>query len=118
MRRGLLAWVVPSVVGVAVVLVPDAGPRVFSLSAGHVPSAGDLVGVAMLLAGWVCLLVPLIRARSLVPAAPIVALVVVAGLAVVAWSVGQDAGSRWVLGAGVAVAAQLVAAVVVARGPR
>ncbi|EAQ00078.1 hypothetical protein JNB_07904 [Janibacter sp. HTCC2649] len=101
--------------GTAIVAVPDSGPRVFALSEGHGPSVWDLVGVTILLVGWACLLVPLFRARSLIPAPCLFLGVVLLGLAVVVFSVAGDVGAWWVAGVLMAVGAQLGAALVVGR---
>ncbi|MGH8879396.1 MAG: hypothetical protein ACRD0P_18965 [Stackebrandtia sp.] len=117
-RRGLVVWLLLSAAGTGVVVVPDDGQRVVTLGEGHGPSPWDLVGVTMLVLGWVFLLVPLLRARPLIPAPAFVLGSVLMGLVVVAWSVTQGAGTWWVLGAAVAAGAQLFAALAVAREPR
>src|SRR3712207_1262984 len=40
-------------VGVAIVALPDAGDRMFSLSRTHGPSPVDLLGVLVLVAAWI-----------------------------------------------------------------
>ncbi len=95
--------------------LPDDGSRVFDLSEGHGPSAWDLVGVTVLLIGWACLLVPLLRARNLIPVAGFFLGAVLLGLGVVSWSVTGDVGAWWILGVAIAVGAQVGAALVVGR---
>jgi hypothetical protein len=106
----LLLWVVLSAAGVLIVSIPDDGPRVIALSAGHGPSALDAAGIVVLLAGWVAFLAPLFRSRHRIHHAPTLALVALAGAALVAWSVATDTGDWWVLGVMVLVAVQLFAA--------
>lgn len=119
--RALILWAALSVVGVVVVAVPDAGPRLLTLSETHGPSAPDLVGIALLLIGWAVFLRAVWRARRAVraPALP-VALVVAAAAGVTAWSVLTDTGAWWLLGAvalvGVQVWLALSAAAVLDEG--
>lgn len=115
LRRGLLSWVVLSAVGVLVLAVPDDGPRLVSLSEVHGPSALDAVGILILLTGWAAFLAPLLAARHRIDHAAAFALVVFAGSVLVLWSVATDTGVWWVLGVGMLVAAQLVAAFLAIR---
>ncbi|MGP9784207.1 hypothetical protein ACT3UQ_17305 [Glutamicibacter sp. AOP12-B1-11] len=114
--RGLMLWLIFSLVGIGIVAVPDNGGAVFRLSQGHGPSPWDLLGIAMLLLGWVLFLVPLIRARALWPVPGLVLGGFLAGLAIVVWSVLSDTGSWWILGASLSAGVQLVAAIAVAAG--
>jgi hypothetical protein len=52
-----------AVLGVAVIALPDTGPRVVTISETHGPSALDAVGVVLLLAAWVPVPVVLVRHR-------------------------------------------------------
>ncbi len=45
-------WAVCSTLGTVLVALPDNGPRLVSLSRAHGPSALDVLGVVILLAGW------------------------------------------------------------------
>ncbi|PAK96774.1 hypothetical protein B8X04_02385 [Brevibacterium casei] len=85
-----------------------------SLSNDHGPSASDSIGVIVLLVGWLCLLVPLLRARRLVPKPRLVLMAFCAGLVVTAWSVLLDAGLWWILGVTLAAGVQVAAASAVA----
>lgn len=46
---------VVSVVGLVILVIPDTGPRLFSISREHGPSTLDLVGIAILIGGWLIL---------------------------------------------------------------
>ena len=97
---GLIAWMVFSVVGVLIVLAPDEGGRVFSFSEGHGPSAQDLVGVIVIMLGWLAFLIPLFGSRAMIwRRSGWFMVVALAGLGLLVWSVATDTGSWWVLGA-------------------
>lgn len=55
MPVALVAAVVAALAGLVVIALPDSGPRLFSLSEEHGPSALDAVGIALLVAGWLVL---------------------------------------------------------------
>ena len=110
MRFGLCGWFALSLIGTVVVILPDQGARVLSLSNDHGPSASDSIGVIVLLVGWLCLLVPLLRARRLVPKPRLVLMAFCAGLVVTAWSVLLDAGLWWILGVTLAAGVKVAAA--------
>lgn len=100
--RAMLVWAALSVVGVAVVALPDDGPRLFTLSETHGPSTPDLIGIGLLLLGWVVFLSALWGARSAVRVPPrSTALAAVAATGVLAWSVLTDSGMWWTAAAGV-----------------
>jgi hypothetical protein len=44
-----------STTGLGTILMPDTGPRLFSLSEGHGPTLVDVIGVVLLVAGWAAL---------------------------------------------------------------
>lgn len=111
---GLCGWFALSVIGTVVVILPDQGARVLSLSRDHGPSASDSIGVVIVLVGWLCLLIPLLRARRLIPKPHLVVIAFCAGLIVTAWSVLLDAGLWWILGVALAAGVQVAAALAVA----
>jgi hypothetical protein len=116
-RRRLALWLAGSAVGCAVVALPDTGPRVFSLSAGHGPSALDLLGVVVLVATW--LPVPMLLCSRSGPwhGAPArgVAGLVGAAAALLLLTVTRDLGAWWVLPVVVLVGVQVAGLVVLAR---
>ncbi len=65
-RARVAALVGVALLGVAVIALPDTGPRVVTFSETHGPSALDAVGVVLLLAAWVPVPVVLVRRRRLV----------------------------------------------------
>lgn len=114
-----MLWLGGSALGGAIVALPDAGGRVFSLSESHGPSAVDLVGVAVLLAGW--LPVPALlwsSRRVLRPQARWLATAAVTGVAVLVATIMADLGAWWVLGVALLVAVQVGALALVARAVR
>jgi hypothetical protein len=95
-------------------LLPDTGPRLFSLSEAHGPSLIDSVGVLLLLAGWAVLdIAAWRRRRGLSLRREVLLLMATAGIAAVAlvlWSVLGDRGAWWIVGAVLLAAIQLTAA--------
>ncbi len=120
-------WAVCSVLGLALVALPDSDSRLFSFSRLHGPSLVDAVGALFLTAGWLCLdqavwrhrhrLATRVGRRGLAAGAS----AYVFGLAVLVVSVLGDIGWWWVLGAVLLAGVQLAAAGAVTRlpaGPR
>ncbi|HEX2178519.1 MAG TPA: hypothetical protein VHL54_03225 [Actinomycetota bacterium] len=105
--------------GIALIAVPDADNRLFSFSETHGPAPSDLAGSLLLVLGWAILDTWTWKHRRsfsshglrrrlsylLVPA--------LAGIAIVAWSIGNDEGWWWLLGAAVTGGVQVAAAVMV-----
>jgi hypothetical protein len=107
--RGLAVWLALSLVGVAVVALPDSGPRLASFSEGHGPSLMDAAGILVLLVGWLAFVVALWNRRSAIGHRSILGTLAVVGAAVVAWSVATDTGLWWVLGIVLLLVAQVAA---------
>ncbi len=109
-RRRSLLWAAGSVVGAAIVALPDTGPRIFSLSQDHGPSAPDLLGVVIILATW--LPVPVLlcsRHRPFRGAAGRLALaLVVLGLAALAVTIRFDLGAWYLVPVALLVGIQIV----------
>lgn len=112
--RGLLVWLVWSVLGTFVISLPGRGAPVFRLSETLGPSITETVGVLMLVVGWSAFLVPLIRHRRLIDLPKTLALIALVGAGLVVWSIGSDSGSWWIVGAALLVGAQLIAAYAIA----
>ena len=98
-----------------IVLLPDDGSRLFSLSERHGPSAQDAVGILLILVGWLAFLVPLIRKRKSIQHPRLLGGLALVGAAVVSWSVATDSGSWWVFGVVLLVAVQIAAALSTSR---
>jgi hypothetical protein len=119
-RRRLVVWMIGSLLGVAIIAVPDSDDRLFSLSRTHGPSPVDLLGMLVLLAAWIPIPAILWSRREALhggtaAAAGVLAVVGVVGLAV---AVGFDLGPVYLVPAIVLLVAQLVALRVVARRDR
>lgn len=63
-KPALLFWVGMSALGGLAVALPDRGPRVVALSGAHGPSALDLAGIVILVAGWLPLIFMLWHRRD------------------------------------------------------
>ncbi len=110
-RRRTAVWLGGSAIGAGIVALPDRGPRLFSLSETHGPSAVDLVGTTVLVAAWLPVASLLwSRRRSMGGAWRRASAVVVgAGVLLLVVTIGLDLGSWWVLPVALLVAAQLLA---------
>ena len=113
-------WAILTTVGTVLIALPDAGNRVFSISPGHGPAPMDLAGAVLLTAAWLILDLWTWRRRGALRslnrrALWLLLFLAAAGVALIAWSVSQDEGMWWLLGAGMVGAAQLGAAVAAAR---
>ena len=121
MRAALVVWAACSAVGVAIVALPDDGPRIVSFSEAHGPSALDALGIGFLLVGWAAFVAALWRRRERVAAragtgwalgGPF-ALGLGAGLVIA--SAASDYPHWWVVGASVLLVVQVLAAYAAAR---
>lgn len=98
-----------------ILVLPDDGNRLFSLSEGHGPSALDAAGIVLILVGWAAFLVPLFRGRRFIEPPWLLAALALVGLVLLVWSVSTDTGYWWILGAAILLAVQLAAAKSVIR---
>ncbi len=120
-RRRLSAWAVLSVLGALVVSLPDTGPRLFSLSPAHGPSAVDALGIVLALAGWATFLAAAwhsrdrVRARVATPGFAVCAFTLGLGLGLVVASVSVYA-HWWAVGVVLLGAAHLLVASWLNRG--
>ncbi len=124
MRWALFIWLTLSAAGAAIIALPDAGPRLVSLSESHGPSARDAAGVLIVILGWCVYLVALwrqrqklaSRMRSRYQVGGAFALGLGAGL--VTASVASDYAYWWVVGVADLLAVQLLLAYLVSSGSR
>ena len=109
-------WLSLTAGGVVVMALPDSGPRLFSISEAHGPSALDAVGIALVLVASSMLLRRIWsgRARLRSRSAPLAA-ALLAGAALTAWSILGDHGAWWVAGVALLAGVQLLAAVLAER---
>jgi Na+/pantothenate symporter len=116
-RRRLAWWLFGSLAGALVVAVPDDGRRIFSLSATHGPSAGDLLGVAILLAAWLPIVHLLWIARTSIGRrwAMAATLLAAIGLLALVMAVAKGRGSVWIMGAALLIFAHMVAVAGIGR---
>ncbi len=110
-RQRVVFWLGASSVGAGILALPDSGPRLFSFSETHGPSAVDAVGMVVLLAAWlpVALLLWTRRASITGRSAWAAGLLAVTGLALLVLTVGLDLGASWMAAVAVLLAAQFVA---------
>jgi hypothetical protein len=114
MARTWALWATLSAAGLGLILIPDTGPRLFSLSEEHGPSLTDAIGVLLLVAGWATLDIATWRGRRRlgprrgIPVFTAITTLGAAGLIV--WSVPGDHGVWWIVGACVLAAIQLISA--------
>ncbi len=116
-RRRVIFWVGASSVGAGILALPDSGPRLFSFSDTHGPSAVDVVGMIVLLAAWlpVALLLWTRRASITGRSAWAAGLLTASGLALLVVTVGLDLGASWIGSVAVLLTAQFVALRSIAR---
>lgn len=121
MRRALIFWGLCSAVGMAIIALPDDGPRLISFSEAHGPSALDGFGICFLLVGWAAFLAAIWRRRGRVAVrAPLgwvggCAFALGLGTGLVIASAASDYPHWWVIGAGVLAAVQVLGAYAVLR---
>ena len=103
-------WIAGSVVGAAIVALPDSGERVFSFSRTHGPSPLDLLGVAMLLGSWlpIALLLPSLWRATGAAAARSAAGIAVIGAAGLVSTIRADMGWMWLVAAAALVVSQII----------
>ena len=116
-QKRLAVWAIGSAVGAAILALPDANNRVFSLSETHGPSPVDLVGLVIVVAAWVPIAAVLwLRRKSLTGAGAWTAFVLAAvGAAMLVVTIGFDLGPIYLAAVGLLLAAQLLALRVIAR---
>jgi hypothetical protein len=113
-------WAAANLVGGLLIALPDTGPRLFSLSRTHGPSALDAIGAVLVLIGWVGLDAFVVARRDRLRATSRTARVsasvgLAAGVAVLLPTISLDLGAWWILGVALLAGVQLWAAVVVSR---
>lgn len=109
-HRATAVWLVASIIGAAIVLLPEEGPRLVSLSRTHGPSAVDVVGIVVLVAGWSVFAVALWRARASVGHRILLATMTTIGMVSLVWFITRDVAGWWGVSVALLVAAQLMAA--------
>lgn len=114
-----MVWGILTATGLVVLLLPDSGPRLLSLSDLHGPSLVDSLGIVALVAAWVVLDLATWRRRRLIrlrtAGLALVAGVGAAAGGLVVWSVMGDHGSWWIVGGLVLSVIQLAAALRASR---
>lgn len=120
---GRRAWVASGVLvlaGVVAIALPDDDVRIISFSRSHGPSLVDAFGILLIVVAWVFVVRVIWRGRVRLARSRVwrtLALpCVLAGTALIVWSVLGDHGAWWMLGAGILAALQVTAAATVS-GP-
>lgn len=119
-RRRVLLWLLGSLFGALVIALPDDGPRLFSLSASHGPSAVDLLGIAIMIAAWLPVVLLLWTNRAALRGGWAAAAGLLGGIGALMLSIAiaVDAGSEWMIGASLLIVAQLLAVAVIGTARR
>ncbi|MEU5724487.1 hypothetical protein ABZ783_22025 [Micromonospora sp. NPDC047738] len=119
-RSRLLGWLVGSAVGGLLLALPDTGPRVFSFSRTHGPSAADLVGMVVVVVAWLPVGWLIWRHRRALRGRTgrLAAGLALVGVALLAVTIRADLGLWWLLAVTLLVAAQLFALASIARRSR
>jgi hypothetical protein len=101
-RAALTWWLAWSAVGVALIALPDTGPRLLTFSGAHGPGLLDTVGVVLLLVGTAFLWRHLwLRRAAFTPLHPLWTFIAGLGAGLVIASVLGDFGAWWAVGAAV-----------------
>lgn len=109
-KRRIWLWVAGSALGVAVLVVPDTGPRVFSFSETHGPSAVDVVGISILVGAWLPTVALIWTGRSrLGSRGGRLGVVAVVGVGLLVATIAWDLGHAWVVAVAFLVGAQVIA---------
>ena len=107
--RRLWLWLVGSAVGVAVLAVPDTGPRVFSFSEAHGPSVVDVVGILVLVGVWLPVAALIWSGRrALGRRGCLPAVMAAAGVAMLVVTIALDLGPAWVAAVAILLGAQVL----------
>ena len=116
-QKRLAVWAIGSAVGAAILALPDANDRVFSLSETHGPSPVDLVGLVIVVAAWVPIAgVIWVRRKSLTGPGAWTAFVLTAvGVAMLVVTIGFDLGPIYLAAVGLMLTAQFLALRVIAK---
>ena len=125
LRWRLAIWVLGSAIGVAVLALPDRGPRLVSFSAEHGPTTVDAVGIVVLVGAWLPIAWFLWTGRRWLAtsAGRVCGVVALVGIALLVVTIAFDLGRSWLVGVVLVVAAQAwaltgVAHASVVRRPR
>jgi len=110
-RLRTATWIVGSAVGGAVLALPDEGPRLFSFSRTHGPSAVDLFGMLVLIAAWVPVALLLWSERASLRGgwSRGAAALAVVGTTLLVVTISRDLGGSWIGAVVVLVAVPLMA---------
>jgi hypothetical protein len=108
--RRIWLWVAGSALGVAVLVLPDAGPRVFSFSETHGPSAVDVVGMGILVGAWLPTAALIWTGRrTLGGRGRLPAVLAAVGVALLVVTIAWDLGLAWVAAVAILLSAQVIA---------
>ena len=108
MRRVWL-WLAGSALGVAVLALPDTGPRVFSFSEAHGPSAVDVVGIMVLVGAWLPVAALIWSGRrTLGRRGCLPAVMAATGVALLVVTIALNLGPAWMAAVAILLGAQIL----------
>ena len=109
--RRVIVWLAASAIGAAIIAMPDNDARIFSFSGTHGPSAIDLLGIVVLLAGWAPVAWMLWSRRAAIrgPHARFAGVLAVVGVVLLVVTIRLDLGASWIVAVAILLAAQFTA---------
>src|SRR5687767_4578224 len=114
-----MLWMLGSLLGAFLVILPDNDDRLFSLSASHGPAAVDLIGIVILLLAYIPILLLLWRARSIIRGLWAITAVILGGtgLPLLILSILGDSDGECKVGVGLLILAHLLAVAAIDAPP-
>ena len=115
-RNPWILWAILNLAGICLIALPDSDQRLFSFSRTHGPAPADFAGALLLIVGWAILDAGTWKRRRALwsegrrPMTWSFLALAAAGMGLIVWSVANDQGMWWLLGALVVAGVQIGAA--------